>query len=227
MAIGSGMASPPTSDLPSRLDETRLAQAVSHLIAVEPRFQRVIDTHGLPPLRLVDNSLESLLRIVTEQLISLQAAAAIWQRLHDLLHPFDADTISKISAEELKSAGLSTAKAQCFLTLAEWHDDGRLDLQALALQDDAAGRTTLLALPGIGPWTADIYLLTALGRADIFPGGDRALQLSAQHLLGLQKDPTARELEAIAGAWRPWRAVAARLLWSHYRGLKGLSQAVQ
>jgi len=85
----------------------------------------------------------------------------------------------------------------------------------------------LLALPGIGPWTADIYLLTALGRADIFPSGDRALQLAAQHLFGLPETPSAAELTALAAAWNPWRAVAARLLWSHYRGLRGLPQAVE
>lgn len=227
MAIGSGTALPPTSETPLRLDEKGLMEAVGLLAAAEPQFQKVVDQHGLPSLRLVDNSLESLLRVVTEQLISLKAAAAIWQRLHLLLYPFEAAAIRATSIEALKGAGLSTAKARCFVTLAEWHGDGRLDLQALASADDEAARKRLLALPGIGPWTADIYLLTALGRADILPSGDRALQLAAQHLFGLAKTPSAAELTAMARGWNPWRAVAARLLWSHYRGLRGLPQAVE
>lgn len=220
------MASHPISDPPLRLDDQALADAISHLIVVEPRFQRVVDMHGPPPLRLVDNSLESLLRIVTEQLISLKAAAAIWGRLNDFLHPFEAATVGATSIDVLKAAGLSTAKARCFKTLAEWHGDGRLDLQGLSTVNDEMARKLLLALPGIGPWTADIYLLTALGRPDIFPSGDRALQLAAQHLLAMPEAPDARRLETMAMAWGPWRAVAARLLWSHYRGLRRLPQAV-
>lgn len=209
-----------------RISEAALADAVTALLAAEPRFRQVVDRHGLPPLRLVDNSLESLLRIVTEQLISLQAAAAIWQRLHQLLHPFHPDKVSATDITVLREAGLSTAKARCFLTLAEWHGDGRLDLKGLAAADNETARKLLLALPGIGPWTADIYLLTALGRADIFPSGDRALQLSAQNLMGLEVPPTASDLQTLSEVWKPWRAVAARLLWSHYRGLKKLPQVV-
>jgi DNA-3-methyladenine glycosylase II len=218
---------PPTSSALPALDEAALTQAVKKLAAAEPHFQAVVDRHGLPPLRLVDNSLESLLRIVTEQLISLKAAAVIWQRLHMLLHPFEPAAIRATSIEKLKSAGLSTAKARCFVTLAEWHDEGRLDLQALAEADDEAARGRLLELPGIGAWTADIYLLTALGRADVFPAGDRALQLAAQHLFNMAEAPSASELAVQAVAWSPWRAVAARLMWSHYRGIRGLSQTVE
>lgn len=209
-----------------RLDHAALRQAVDELVLLEPRFVGVVDRHGLPPLRLAENSLESLLRIVTEQLISLAAAAAIWQRLEALLQPVSAANIRRTGFEQLRSAGLSGAKARCFLALADCHEDGRFDPVALLQADDFEARQALLKLPGIGPWTADIYLLTALGRADVFPAGDRALQLSAQQLFNLGQAPAARQLEELAGRWQPWRSVAARLLWSHYRGLRGLPQKV-
>lgn len=126
----------------------------------------------------------------------------------------------------LRQAGLSTAKARCFIALAEWQACGRLDLAGLAAADDESAHRALLKLPGVGPWTAEIYLLTALGRADVFPAGDRALQLSAQDLFGLAEPPAATELARLAASWSPWRAVAARLLWSHYRGLRNMPQAV-
>ncbi len=227
MGIGSGRASPLTfRPIPSRLDEVALQQAVQELVKVEPRFAVVVERHGLPPLRLVDNSLASLLRIVTEQLISLQAAAAIWGRLEQALDPVSPATVRGLGIDGLKAAGLSTAKARCFLTLADCHDDGRLDFESLALNGDHEAMQQLTKLPGIGPWTAEIYVITALGRADIFPAGDRALQLAAHHFLALNAEPSAAVLIGLAEAWRPWRSVAARLLWSHYRGVKGLSQKV-
>lgn len=227
MGIGSGRASPLTSRAIARcLDEAALQLAVQELVRVEPRFAAVVELHGLPPLRLVDNSLASLLRIVTEQLISLQSAAAIWNRLEQVLNPVSPATVRRQGIDGLKAAGLSTAKARCFLTLADCHDDGRLDLEDIAATGDREAMQQLTKLPGIGPWTAEIYVLTALGRADIFPAGDRALQLAAHHLLALDAEPSAAVLIGLAEAWRPWRSVAARLLWSHYRGVKGLSQKV-
>jgi DNA-3-methyladenine glycosylase II len=209
-----------------RLDEQGLRRAVEQLCRAEPRFETVVAGHGLPSLRLADNSLASLLRIVTEQLISLKAAAAIWARLESELDPFRSDAIAVSGIERLRKAGLSGAKARCFLALANLEAEGRLGLETLAGLEDEAARRHLLALPGIGPWTADIYLLTVLARPDIFPAGDRALQLSAGDLFGLGVAPDARQLALLAEAWKPWRAVAARLLWSHYRGLRNMPQAV-
>jgi DNA-3-methyladenine glycosylase II len=168
-----------------------IAAATALLIAREPRFAVVVEAHGLPPLRRHAAGLEGLLRIVTDQLISLQAGAA-----------------------------------RCFRGLAKAVAEGRLDFQALeSLSDDAALRT-LTSHGGIGPWTADIYLLSAMGRADAFPAGDLALQVGAQHLLDLGRRPSPVELVTLAESWRPYRAVAARLLWSHYRGLRGMGQNV-
>jgi DNA-3-methyladenine glycosylase II len=203
-----------------------IAAATALLIAREPRFAVVVEAHGLPPLRRHAAGLEGLLRIVTDQLISLQAGAAIWARIAAELSPFDAALIARKRQSSLMKLGLSGAKARCFRGLAKAVAEGRLDFQALeSLSDDAALRT-LTSHGGIGPWTADIYLLSAMGRADAFPAGDLALQVGAQHLLDLGRRPSPVELVTLAESWRPYRAVAARLLWSHYRGLRGMGQNV-
>ncbi len=206
--------------------DAEVAKAVAELLAVEPRFARVIDLHGHPPLRRMPGGLEGLLRIVTDQLISLQAGAAIWRRIERDLAPFDPATIARKREASLMKLGLSGAKARCFKSVAGIVAKGRLDFDELASLPDDDVLKALTALKGIGPWTADIYLLSAMGRADAWPAGDLALQAAAQHLFGLPERPGARPLAEIAEPWRPWRSVAARLLWSHYRGLKGMSQQV-
>ena len=203
-----------------------VVRGVEFLVAREPRFARVVETHGIPPVRRVENSLPSLLNIITEQLISLKAAAAIWQRIETRLHPFEPAKILAFSHDELKQFGLSGAKARCFQAITAAVHNGELNFQSLNDMSDQEAHAALLALPGIGPWTADIYVLAALGRADICASGDLALQLAAQDLFALNERPSPKAFLALAEAWRPWRSVAARLLWSHYRGLKGLSQAM-
>ena len=203
-----------------------VARGVEFLVAREPRFARVVETHGMPPMRRVENSLPSLLNIITEQLISLKAAAAIWQRIEARLHPFEPVKILAFSHDDLKQLGLSGAKARCFQAITAAVHTGELNFQNLNEMSDQEAHAALLALPGIGPWTADIYVLAALGRADVCASGDLALQLAAQDLFALNERPSPKAFLALAEVWRPWRSVAARLLWSHYRGLKGLSQAV-
>jgi DNA-3-methyladenine glycosylase II len=121
--------------------------------------------------------------------------------------------------------GLSGAKARCFIACARAAAKGEIDFVRLHKLSDADAIAALTALPGIGPWTADIYLLSNMGRADSWPCGDLALQAAAHDLLGLPARPDAKDMLQIAENWRPWRAVAARLLWSHYRGLRGMKQA--
>ena len=203
-----------------------VARGVEFLVAREPRFARVVERHGIPPVRRVENSLPSLLNIITEQLISLKAAAAIWQRIEARLHPFEPASILELSHDELKQLGLSGAKARCFQAISTAVHRGELNFQNLHEMSDQAAHAALLSLPGIGPWTADIYVLAALGRADVCASGDLALQVAAQDLFALNERPGPKAFLALAEAWRPWRSVAARLLWSHYRGLKGLSQSV-
>jgi DNA-3-methyladenine glycosylase II len=206
--------------------EADLSEGVGWLLSREPRFSRVIDMTGLPPLRRAPGGLPGLLRIVTEQMISLQAADAIWRRLERELAPLDAPAILRRRHATLMKLGLSGAKSRTFRALARAAHKGEFKVETLHLQSDDEVIQALIALPGIGPWTADIYALSCLGRADAWPTGDLALQASAADLFGLAKRPDSRAMLNLAEAWRPWRSVAARLLWAHYRSLKGLPQAV-
>jgi DNA-3-methyladenine glycosylase II len=206
--------------------DTDIEAAVASLLKLEPHFARVTAIHGQPPLRRANSGLDGLLRIITDQLISRQAGVAIWRRIEAKLAPFEPLAISRKREASLMRLGLSAAKARSFKAVASAVADGRLDFTVLSKASDAKVLTTLTAITGIGPWTADIFLLTAMGRADAWPAGDLALQVAAQHLFGLRARPNAKELTQMAQAWRPWRSVAARLLWSHYRGLKGISQTV-
>ena len=229
MAIGKARVLPLTSDarrFPLIESEADIATGAEFLVAREPGFARVIEVHGLPSARRVENNLASLLKIVTEQLISLKAADAIWRRIETRLHPFEPHESLKFSAEELQSLGLTRAKARSFQAIAMAMHSGELNFELLHRVPDHDVLAKLLALPGIGPWTADIYLLTALGRADACPAGDLALQMAAQDLFAMDGRPTPKAFLEKAENWKPWRSVAARLLWSHYRGLKSLSQAV-
>ncbi|HTN95956.1 MAG TPA: DNA-3-methyladenine glycosylase 2 family protein, partial [Nordella sp.] len=192
----------------------------------EPRFGTVIELHGLPPLRRAEGGLPGLLRIVTEQMISLQAADAIWQRIARELAPLDPPSILRRRHATLMKLGLSGAKSRTFHALARAAHRGEFRVESLHRQSDDELIAALVALPGIGPWTADIYVLSCLGRADAWPTGDLALQAAAAQLFGLAARPDARAMTRLAEDWRPWRSVAARLLWSHYRSLKGLPQAV-
>jgi DNA-3-methyladenine glycosylase II len=194
-------------------------------VAAEPRFAAIVDRHGLPANRLVENSLPSLLRIVTEQLISLKAADVIWGRLAAALGGPNPEAILAAGVDGIAASGTTVNKAKSFMALAQAIKAGTLDFRALAAMSDDDARAALLALPGIGPWTAETYLLTALGRPDACPSGDLALQVALQHLFGLEQRPPAKIFDRHALAWRPWRSVASRLLWSHYRGLKGMHQA--
>ena len=207
------------------LDDTAIANAVDDLCCLEKRFRPVADLHGMPSLRKGAEGLEGLLMIVTEQFLSLAAARAIWLRVEASLQPLTPSTVLAAHDNDLLALGLSRAKVKSFKGIAEALFATPDFCAALHAHDDTAARKVLIALPGIGPWSADIYLLSSLLRPDVFPSGDLALQASAQHLFRLRARPDAKRIEALSAKWRPWRAVAARLLWSHYRGLKSIPQA--
>ena len=226
MAIGRTRGLPLTFKSPVIESEADIARGAEFLVGREPCFANVITVHGLPSPRRVENNLQNLLKIVTEQLISLKAADAIWQRIETCLHPFEPNEILKLNLDDLRNLGLTRAKARSFLAIAGAIQNGVLNFESLHHLSDRGVLEKLVSLPGIGPWTADIYLLSALGRADACPAGDLALQVAAQDLFELKDRPTSKALRIIAENWKPWRSVAARLLWSHYRGLKGLSQRV-
>ncbi|WP_373502506.1 DNA-3-methyladenine glycosylase [Aestuariivirga sp.] len=202
-----------------------LQKAVDHLVRIEPKFRAIVLRHGLPSLRHSEPGLASLLRIVTDQLISLKAGEAIWKRLAAHLAPFEPDAIIACGYDQLKALGLSGAKARCFLAAAEGYASGQIDNDVLARLSADEAAEHLMAIRGVGPWTADIYLLSALQVADAWPAADLALQVAAQELLHLPVRPSSKDMIAMASGWRPYRAAAARLLWSHYRGLKQMPQA--
>jgi DNA-3-methyladenine glycosylase II len=207
------------------LDQHGLEKAVRELVRTEPRFKPVIKLHGMPSLRASVGGLEALLQMVTEQFLSLSAAAAIWARLKTRIGDVEAQTILSCPQEELVALGLSRAKAKSFHGLAQAVVGGQLEFSALHTMSDEEAHKTLVALPGIGPWTADIYLLSSLLRADVWPWGDVALQAAAQHLFNLRARPDKNKMQSLGEKFRPYRAVAARLLWSHYRSLKRMAQA--
>lgn len=209
----------------SQLTQASLAEAVVQLCRCEPRLIAVVERHGMPSLRPMAGGIEGLLLIVTEQFLSLKAAAVIWERLHARLSPFSPAGILDCTHAELQQLGLSGAKARSFHAIALAVQDGRFSPERLIDLEDAAVRKQLLSLTGVGPWTAEIYLLAALQRPDAWPAGDLALQVATADLFGLAHRPDSRAMMDLGAAFAPYRAVAARLLWSHYRGLKGLKQA--
>lgn len=203
-----------------------LEAAIAQLSEREARFAALAEDLGLPPLRRIRGSFEALVDIIVEQMISLHAARAILARLKERVVPFSPHTIHAMSADDLCGLGLSRAKARTIKGLADAIDGGKLDLRGLGRLEDDAVRAALTSLTGIGPWTAEIYILAALGRSDAWPAHDVALQSAVKDVFSLTERPDARVMADIAEPWQPWRAVAARLLWSHYRRMRGLPQRV-
>lgn len=185
-----------------------------------PLIRRMHDIAGDPPLRRRAPGLEGLARIIVGQQVSVASAAAIWGRTAATIDPFDAPGIAGATDEALRAAGLSTGKVRTLRALAGAINEGRLSLAALDHASDEEVHDALTALPGIGPWTVDVYLLFCLGRADSFAAGDLALQVALQLIEERDRRPSPAELLETAERWRPWRGVAARLLWDYYRVAK-------
>lgn len=201
-----------------------LKEGVAALVAQEPRFAAIV-REGLPPLRRSPGGFTTLVEIIVEQMISLKAAQAIMNRLHSAFDPIEPKVIHQSSLERLQKLGLSRAKAASVKAIAQAAAKGWLDFNELEQLDDGEVQRRLMSLKGIGPWSADIYLLTALGRRDVWPGGDVALQSAVQLVFELDLRPGAKRMEQLAEPWRPWRAVAARLLWTYYRRVKAMADA--
>ncbi|MGR3394463.1 DNA-3-methyladenine glycosylase family protein [Pseudooceanicola nanhaiensis] len=192
-----------------------VAEGAAWLAARDAGMARAFARCGVPPLRRRADGFGTLLQAVVGQQVSTASAAAIWARM-EAAGLVVSDAVAAASEEELRAVGLSRPKMRYARGIA----GAGLDFQALRYLPDAEVLARLVALPGIGPWTAEIYALTALGRADVFPPGDLALQEAARMLYGLEARPNAAELRNMALGWSPWRAVAARLLWAWYRAEK-------
>jgi len=204
---------------PRPLDRRSLRAAVRKLCRQDAGLRRIVDLHGPPPLWSRPTGFSTLLRIILEQQVSLASGKAIFERMHTRLGSVTPTTVLLIGAAGLRRIGLTRQKASYCVDLARALEDGRLNLRGVARLDDAAGRTDLMKVKGVGRWTADVYLLMALSRPDVWPVGDIALQTALQHLRGMRTRPTAEHAEKLASRWSPWRAVAARILWHGY--LKG------
>ncbi len=205
-------------------DETTLREAAERLRAKDPALiERLIATGGPPPLRRREAGFAGLAAIIVSQQVSTASAAAIFGRLQARIVPLEAAEIARATEEDLRACGLSNAKIRALRALAHAIVEGGLDLKGLADLDAEEAHKALVAIKGIGPWTADIFLLFCLGHPDAFPAGDVALQEAAKVALNLKRRPDAARLERIAERWRPLRGVAARMLWAYYRGVKARS----
>ncbi|TMF36179.1 MAG: DNA-3-methyladenine glycosylase 2 family protein [Chloroflexi bacterium] len=200
----------------SALDEAGLQAAVAILASRDPDLAAIAARHGPPPLWARRPGFETLVAIVLEQQVSLRSGAAALDRLRRAAGGVAPAALAALGEDGARAAGLTRQKARYVVELGRAALDGRFDPAAIAAADDEAARAGLVGLLGVGRWTADIYVLMALGRPDVWPDGDLALAAAIRRAKRLDRLPTAADQRAIAEAWRPWRAVAARVLWHAY-----------
>jgi DNA-3-methyladenine glycosylase II len=200
--------------------EADLMAGLEKLIEADPRLKTVAEKAGKFSLRRREGGYAGLCAIVCGQQLSTAAAATIRDRLFAAFMPFGHESVRAARTDKLRRLGLSAAKIKSIKEIGKAVAKGRIDLTAVGNMDADVAHATLTVLHGVGPWTADIYLLFCLGHADAFPAGDLAVQESARIAFGLRKRPDAKRLTKIAEAWRPWRGVAAHLLWAYYHAVK-------
>jgi DNA-3-methyladenine glycosylase II len=202
-----------------------LDAALAALALTDKRIGPVMAAAGRPPLRRRAGGFPGLAAIVVSQQLSTASAAAIWGRLAAAFDPFEPLAIRRARPERLARIGLSAPKIRTLKAMSKALTTGALDLDALGALDADDAHAALTAHHGIGPWTADIYLLFCLGHADAWPAGDLAIQEAMRLAFKLKARPTTKEAIAFAERWRPWRGAAAYVLWSYYRVAKGRSGA--
>ena len=195
---------------PHRLEEGLEA------LAAEPVFAAIIETAGVPRFRRRRNGFGTLLHIILEQQVSIDAAAAMFRRLSETCRPLAPETFLRLDEATLKRCGFSRQKTGYARDLAAKVAAGTLDFDALAAAEDEAAFASLVALKGIGRWSAEVYLIFALGRSDIWPTDDLGLRLGIAERLGLDPKTGDPELRRLGEAWRPWRSVATCLFWQSY-----------
>jgi DNA-3-methyladenine glycosylase II len=198
-----------------------LEDAVNALVKLDPRLKPILALTGMPALRRREPGFAGLAAIVCGQQLSTASAAAIWGRFSKAFDPLHHDAVRRARADRLGRLGLSVAKIKTLKNLARELEAERLNLDVLAEEDADAAHHTLTSLHGIGPWTADVYLLFCLGHGDAWPAGDLAVQEAVKVGLGLKARPTAKQMAPLAEPWRPLRGAAAHLWWAYYRVMKG------
>lgn len=205
--------------------EEDLAQHIAALAEQHPLFAPIREATPEIPLRWLDPGFKGLVWVIAGQQISVAAGRAIFNRLEAAAGIITPEAISELSDEEMRAAGFSAGKIRTVRNIQEAALSGRLDFDALEAAPAEEAIATLCEIKGIGPWTAEVYLLFAAGHADIFPAGDLALQEAARLAFSLEARPREKEFRSLAEAWSPLRSAAARLLWAYYRAAKGGSVA--
>ena len=198
------------------LTKADLKEGTQYLATRDNDLARLLKTNGVPPLWARKPSFATLIHIILEQQVSLASALAMYHRLVNNLDPFTPGRFLEMGSSYLRSLGVTRQKAAYCINVARAIHVNRLNLKAVSKMDDGAAASALIAIKGIGPWTAGIYLLMALRRPDIWPSGDIALAHAVRRVKRLQRHPSPSILSNVAEAWRPFRSVAARMLWHHY-----------
>lgn len=198
------------------LTKMRLKEGTEYLAARDNDLARLLVSDGVPPLWARKPCFSTMIHIILEQQVSLASAKALYRRLVDNLVPFTPDRFLEVGSSYLKSLGVTRQKAAYCINVAEAIIGNRLDLRTVSRMDDLAAVDTLTRIKGIGPWTANIYLLMALRRPDVWPSGDIALINTVRKLKKLTENPSPSTVFRVAETWRPFRSVAARMLWHHY-----------
>ncbi|MFN8445194.1 MAG: DNA-3-methyladenine glycosylase 2 family protein [Caldilineaceae bacterium] len=198
------------------LTEQTLPDAVKLLVAQDADLAQVVARFGHPPLWARPTGFPTLVYIILEQQVSLASAKAAFDRLLLATNPLTPLNFLALSDEQLRLIGFSRQKTRYCRLLAQAVLDGKIDFALLDTSPDEQVYAALTSLTGIGAWTANIYLLMALCRPDVWPSGDLALQIAVQQVKGLPTRPTVAQMDALGDSWRPFRSVAARILWHHY-----------
>ena len=193
-----------------------LVDAARVLAARDETLSWILSTYGAPPMWRRPTGFSTLVHIILEQQVSLKSAKAMLLRLQSAIDPFTPERFVELGEVHLRGLGVTRQKSAYLLHLSDSILSGDLNLMRLPRMSDDEVRQRLTRIKGIGSWSADVYLLMAMRRGDVWPAGDLALAVAAKDLLRLETRPTPDQLEAIAEKWRPYRAVAARMLWQHY-----------
>lgn len=208
-----------------RLTRAALLDAATRLASQDPDLERILDLYGPPPLWARPAGYSTLVRIILEQQVSLASGHSAFVRLTGGADHVDPEQILRLGPDRVRARGLTRQKTRYVIELAKAVQDGRTDLRRIGRMEDEEARTALMVIPGIGPWTANIYLLMALRRRDVWPVADLALRKAVQHLRGMRQTPTDDALERFASKWQPHRSVAARMLWHYYLSSRRASRA--
>ncbi len=196
-------------------DYRDIEEGLAALAALDPRLAAIIEVSGPVPLRLNEPGFPGLASIVVSQMVSRASADAIWKRIATV-GPVTAAGYAALDPDIIATFGLSRAKARTLANLSTAVSEGHFDLEAVSRLETAEAIRAMTTLPGIGPWTAEVYLMFCGGHVDIFPTGDVALQAAVGHAFAMESRPSAKNLAVLAEVWRPWRSVAARLFWAYY-----------